>query len=219
MYIKHYETCKSTQELFLKDELYKSFPAIISSDFITDAKGRRERKWDVYQGALACSFTLTKNSVITLSALEVSVLISRFFEKEYDRHLLLKWPNDLYDKNFKKCGGILINSSKEHLIVGLGMNLNSNDEYGSVFEKRSPIDCKALAPKLYQYIISHRLTSDQVIKEWNEKCYHLNSLVNVEEDSVNTQGIFKGIGSNGQALIEIDNSIKEIYSATLRPLP
>lgn len=219
MYIKHYETCKSTQDLLLEEDLYKCYPAIISSDYIENAKGRRDRKWDVFKNALACSFTLTKNSVLTLSALEVAVLVREFFFKEYEIDLKLKWPNDLYDKNIKKCGGILINSSKDHLIVGLGMNLEPNNKYGSVFFKSSPINGRDIAPKLYYYIITNRKRSSEVISSWNQNCFHLNQEVMIEEDSLETKGTFLGIGKMGQALVKVGQVTKEFYSATLHPLP
>lgn len=203
----------------MKEELYKSFPAILSSDELTDAKGRRERKWEVYKGALACTFSLPKHKVITLSALEIAVLVNRYFKKEYQIQLPLKWPNDLYDKNLKKCGGILINSSKENLIVGLGMNLEKGSEYGNVFEGKSPITCKELAIKLYQFIITNRLASQEIINDWNQNCFHIGMQVSMEEDNKKSIGEFKGIGSNGQAILIKNSKEEEFYSATLRPLP
>lgn len=45
----------------------------------------------------------------------------------------LKWPNDLLDAQGRKCGGLLAEHAREHLIVGVGVNAeDAPEEFGAV---------------------------------------------------------------------------------------
>ncbi|MFZ4712703.1 MAG: biotin--[acetyl-CoA-carboxylase] ligase [Bacteriovoracaceae bacterium] len=226
----HLGQCNSTQEylkIHLDNLLIEDKDLLVSTDLQLAGKGRSGNFWHSYEGALAFSFTLTPSEVLTLTSLEVGILISRFFEEKYKKVIQLKWPNDLqFDEG--KCGGIIIQNVSEKLIVGVGINLyqgeenKRQDEYTHSFLFGHNIfaeDFKRILPeKIYQYIIDNRLRADEIINEWNKLCVHQNQLVSFENGKHLAHGFFVGLGQSGEALIEEDGIIRSIFSGGLRPI-
>lgn len=179
----------------------------------TKGVGRTGNVWNFYPNSLALSFNLSPHKTLTLSSLEMAILVKDFIKKELNQNIKLKWPNDLFLEN-KKCGGIIINNTHHDLIVGLGINsispAISNQSEITGLNFIDPID---FGTKLVQYIHSHRITDNTLIKRWEEDCFHLHKKVTIGTDI----GIFKGLGKTGEALLEQENQkIKGIFSGTLR---
>ena len=154
----------------------------------------------------------------SFTALEVSVLVSRFIETK-GINLLLKWPNDLWDKNFLKCCGVLIQSSQEQMIAGIGLNIfSSSHDFGGVFETEFPLSKKEWCLYIATFIHENRYTETQVlIQDWEKRCFHLNQLVVIKEGEDNVEGIFRGLGPHGEALLDIKKEILHLYNGSLRP--
>jgi BirA family biotin operon repressor/biotin-[acetyl-CoA-carboxylase] ligase len=199
---------------------------LITAEKQTAGIGRGANRWDTFENSIAFSFTMKGNAHLTLSSLEAGLLISLWLEEELSLETRLKWPNDLMTGDLKKCGGILIHSTSDNdLIVGVGLNFNPiGDEEGRISLKNYQVPVtflhkvlpkdfkKSLPEKCYNYILNHRLSPEQVIELWTERCVHLNRLVSVEEGEVVIEGLFQGIGFDGEALIQG----KRVYSGTLR---
>ncbi|MBL6990138.1 MAG: tRNA preQ1(34) S-adenosylmethionine ribosyltransferase-isomerase QueA [Bacteriovoracaceae bacterium] len=220
----HLPICESTQT-FLLDNLSsltkQHTDILVTTDLQTDGKGRSGNKWDHFEDALAFSFTLSPFFEVTFTSLELGVLLTMYFKKNFQVDLLLKWPNDILTVDGKKCGGIICNYiNKQQLVVGIGINFveNKRAEFdtlkyktpvGSVFntDEQIPKDPKALAFDIYNYIKAHRLTKlKKLIHNWQEHCIHLNADVEIDSNNVCYQGEFKGIGKHGEALILLRDS-------------
>ena len=199
---------------------------LITTEKQTAGIGRGANSWDTFENSIAFSFTMNGNPRLTLSSLEVGLLISLWLEDELSVETRLKWPNDLLTYDLKKCGGILIHSaSGNNLIVGVGLNFNPIDDEESLLRgknyqvpatflrKALPKDFKKSLPgKCFDYILKHRLPPERVIQLWTERCAHINQLVRIEESADVVEGFFEGIGLDGEALI----NGKRVYSGTLR---
>ena len=203
---EHFQEIDSTQD-YLGD-LNPSHPYLVSCERQTHGKGRHDRKWLQLKDALACSFTLPAHQILTLTALEVAVLINQFFQNR----LRLKWPNDLMDNNNQKTGGILIDSKGKSLIVGIGINLNPNQEFGSVYSSHRSFNLKELSFEMYQFIQTHRLNSQKIRDKWMQYCCHANEMVHLD----NQPGVFKGIGESGEAILFTQGTLQKFYTGTLR---
>lgn len=177
----------------------------------TSGKGRHGNEWEHIPGSLACSFNIAAHSILTLSSLEVGVLVAEYFSKFCHTTLQLKWPNDIFYEN-KKCGGILTHIHQDSLIVGLGINA-----FDSSLDKtnwRTGIDLKdSVGIELIEFIHSNRITDPQELKRlWLSYCLHLNRDVQIDQ----TQGKFIGLGDQGQALIQTQDTIEQKISGSLR---
>ncbi len=234
MYHSHFNSIHSTQ-IYLRDNLTELLAhdtnVLISTGEQTSGIGRKDNQWDFYDNAIAMSFTLKPHTTPTLTPLEIGVLITEFIKQEFNVGLLLKWPNDLLTSHGQKCGGILVQYiDSEKVIAGLGLNLGSlsNKEtpvhykhgLGHVSElKLSSEDKKQIPAKLYSYILENRIQNVADLQQrFNKACFHIDYKVDIDDDGFNFEGVFQGIGQNGEALVEIDGVLKSFLSSSLKIL-
>ena len=218
----HFESLDSTQDYLMEMQPQPSEKTLVSCEHQLKGRGQYERTWDAVSQGLTFSFNALPAKTISLSSLEMGVLILSFIKKEFDIDLYLKWPNDILNNENQKCGGILIHNSGEQLIVGIGLNLNPFQETyhfktkpGSIFKTYQQFDNKELTAKVHQYILAHRLNDQEIKNSWNAACAHLNSEVSIIENDKKTKGIFKGIGQYGEALVQTNDELRSIYTGSL----
>lgn len=196
---------------------------LVSCKEQTEGRGRSGNQWEQPANSLAFSFTLKPSEEMTLSSLELGVHLSKFFGES----IQLKWPNDLLNKDFSKCGGILCQLVEpDILIVGIGINLGKFDSslydfpypIGAIQPERelSDEEFKTLPAEIYQYILDHRLSNQEIISNWNQLCIHLNQQVSIVDGDKSQEGIFTGIDLQGAALIsDHENKIHKVMSGSL----
>lgn len=231
MYHRHFNTIDSTQ-LYLKDNLeelkLKANDILISCSEQTSGIGRRGNSWNTFPNSLAISFTITPNATPTLTPIELALITIGFFQKKFNKQLFLKWPNDLLTIDGQKCGGIIcqyIDSST--VIAGLGINLgkfeiplhhNFRHGLGSIDQQLElkTFDQERISNELYHEVLTTRISSvENLQKNFQEHCAHLNKDVFIFEDEKDHLGIFRGIGNNGEALVEVDSTIHKFISSSL----
>ena len=231
MYHQHFNTIGSTQ-IYLKDNLEslktKDNDILISCSEQTQGIGRRGNSWDSYPNSLAMSFTFKPNANASLTPLEIGLITIEFFKKKLNIDLALKWPNDIMTIDGKKCGGILCQYiDNSTVVVGLGINLgrietpkssNYRHGLGSVDQnlELKEFDQEQISKELYSTLLSKRFTSSEDLKmAFNKHCLHMNVDVFIFEDGKDNIGIFRGIGNNGEALVEIDSVVQQFISSSL----
>jgi BirA family transcriptional regulator, biotin operon repressor / biotin---[acetyl-CoA-carboxylase] ligase len=216
----HLNECDSTQDI-LKEQLKQNITdmILVSCDNQNSGRGRGENKWKSMPGTVCFSLNIKPHDVMSFTALELSVIVVKFFETKSKR-LKLKWPNDLWDESGKKCGGILIQSTHNLLVAGVGINIFSDDQkFGGVFNQAFRIDKKAWAYELGKFIHDNRYDSTEHLKkDWLKRCAHIDQMVRITESDESFEGIFVGIGDNGEALLLVDSHIKRIFNGSLRPI-
>lgn len=214
----HVERCDSTQDI-LKEQL-----ALIGEDELTvsceqqtNGHGRSNNIWKDSPGSVCFSMTINQHPQMTFTALEISILVHKFiFQKGKD--IKLKWPNDLISPDGKKCGGILVQNSGTHYYAGIGLNLFENKHcYGEIFSAPFALDKKTWAQELSQYIRKNRYNDTELLKkDWLENCFHLNRKVKITEGDQESVGIFTGLGSYGEAVLENSQGIQHLFNGSLR---
>ena len=220
---KHFDQIPSTQDELLKLVDDPSKEILISCDHQKSGRGQYSRTWDANQHSLCFSFNLTKSPTTTLTSLEVGVHIINYFKSIYNIELKIKWPNDILNQQGEKVGGILIQSFREQdFAVGVGLNFfpaNFSKDYrtpaGAIFEKEFTWVKKEEAVKIVNFILSRRLEVEEIIPKWNSICAHLDQEIIFIEEDTEYKGIFKGVGSNGQAQIKMGNELKDFYSGSI----
>lgn len=209
----HYTSLDSTQDAITKhlDDYSDEDYLLLSSDHQTKGKGRHGRIWDETDSALFLSLVMPPANTITLTTLELAIIVSDYFNEE----LKLKWPNDIFTTDQKKCGGILVDIKKGKLIAGIGINTQPHQDYGSVNIDKS-LKIKEVILELAKYISLNRLSDSEIIETWSNRCLHLNRDVEIIDQDQVYLGKFIGIGLNGQAILKINNKVKEFYSGSLK---
>lgn len=231
MYHQHFNSIASTQ-IYLKDNLeglkLKATDILISCTEQTDGVGRRGNSWQSFSNSLALSFTLKPNRVPSLTPIEVGLMTIAYFKKHSGIDLTLKWPNDILTRDKQKCGGIICQYIDEStVLVGLGLNLGKFDkpEQTNFRHGLASIDHalelhnddqKKISSELYLEFLNSRISdTDELRDTFNKHCLHLDKEVYLFEDGKDFIGRFKGIGENGEALVEIDSTIQKFLSSSL----
>lgn len=235
MYHTHFNTIHSTQ-IYLRDNLVElkghGDEILISASEQTLGIGRKGSQWDSYANSLAMSFTMKPNPVPTLTPIEIGVLAIEFLKSQYDISIKLKWPNDLLTADGKKCGGIIAQYiDTETVLAGLGLNLGNlpvsdvpahyKHGLGNVSDTLvlTPADQKEIPAKFYQFLINNRIyETHDLQKRFYSACIHIEKSVTVDDDGADYTGIFKGIGLNGEALVEIDGDTRSFLASSLKIL-
>lgn len=218
----HLSQTTSTQEVLKERVRNNGGFHLISTEKQSQGKGRLGSSWEHFDCALAFSFNIKPNEVLTLTSLEIGVHLANFFKGKTK----LKWPNDLLNDNKEKVGGILCQLMGEEILVGIGLNLKGTPSrpdfpypIGSILreEDELPEDFKKSLPReIVDYIQKNRLTPDEVREQFNKYCIHNQQEVTISNTGETDQGTFIGIGKNGEAVLSINGTPKKILTGSLR---
>ncbi len=213
----HLDACDSTQDILKEQTIGKNESLLVSTEKQLKGRGRGLNQWEEIPGSLCFSLSLKPHEKISFTALEISLLLTRFFEFEGCK-ISLKWPNDLLDSRGLKCGGILIQGSGSQYFAGIGINLFSDHkEFGGVYREAFEFNKKSWSLRIAEFIIANRYVDTLELKnDWELRCSHLGNPVRIVEGNEITEGIFQSLGPNGEALINTAQGVKSIYNGTLR---
>jgi len=231
----HFDELGSTQE-YLKQNFDKlkveDSNILVSTTHQTSGHGRQGNAWIDFKDNLAFSFSLKPSQPATLTSLELGIHLAHFFKDYSHEKIYLKWPNDIISEENKKCGGIICQLQDGIILAGVGINFNGDEHLAQKIVRHSgtfPVgsltsnfnldsQAKEKLPKMfYQYVLEHRLSSVDIIKEWNLLCCHMNCSVSLwENENMTASGQFTGIGDMGQAqLLTEQGDNVEAYTGTL----
>lgn len=214
----HIDRCDSTQDV-LKEQLSQdsSLEYLVSCEVQIDGRGRGSNKWSDSEGTLCFSMTIPPHTKPSFTALEMTLLLSKFFEGKM-QNTVLKWPNDLLTKKGRKCAGILVQTSGAKFLAGIGVNLfTTSHEFGGIFSSPFPFEKSKWSFDLAKYINEHRYLSTQtLIQDWEKRCFHLGKKVVIKDERLECEGVFNGLGADGEALIQTETGIERIYNGSLR---
>jgi BirA family biotin operon repressor/biotin-[acetyl-CoA-carboxylase] ligase len=224
-HILHFKILNSTQEK--AQELLAQKKAtdglIIIAQQQTHGIGRLNRSWHSPEGGLWMSSIITKKlpAMITRGlSVRLGLALCLFFEKEYDIQCKIKWPNDLLYGE-KKLAGILIDYSTvgaylNHLIIGLGLNVNNVSKDFPVELQDSCISLREIfGEKIPKRELTLRIIQEQKIlleslaqnnlpainNLWATKSYTFNQMIQVKTNEQEMSGIEKGVTSTGELML------------------
>ena len=119
--IRHYDSVNSTQDI--ARENLKPY-TLIQAKAQSAGKGRHGRGWVSQKGNLFFSFVFNPDcapSEYGQVALKTGLALGKAIEEISGKKAMLKWPNDILMEG-QKCAGILIETEKNNLIIGIGVN-------------------------------------------------------------------------------------------------
>jgi biotin-[acetyl-CoA-carboxylase] ligase BirA-like protein len=225
----HLDQCESTQKFLIENFKNGNCYNLVSCNYQSAGIGRGTNQWHQLDSTLCFSFTLKSHSKLTMTSLEIALILIEYFNIKFSALLKIKWPNDLLDRQGKKCGGILIHTlgqNLEELVVGVGINLFESQEQfnfnpGGVLDKpRGSLllkDKENLAWDIYSYIYKNRLTTIAIRENFKKHCIHLNQNVSIHDNEEIMSGVFREIGDYGEAILELpDKTLTKIYNGSLK---
>ncbi len=190
----------------------------------TGGKGRHGRKWQFFEGNLACSLLVQ----LDLPAKECANLgfvagLSLFYAlKSFDENLplTLKWPNDIL-LNGDKLAGILLEMknlglNKQAIIIGFGVNIANkpvqNMPYKAICLKDYSLNISASQlferlSKVWLEIFEqfNKGEISHILQIWQQNAKGLGEKIIIENYGKRLSGIFKKIDENGCIILEKNN--------------
>ena len=137
----------------------------------------------------------------------------------------LKWPNDVLVDN-KKISGVLLESSDNFIIVGIGLNILKTPiletKWGTTKLKdhlKGSINIKNIGLKIlnkvfYNYYSWEKFGFVFFKEDINKKMFNINKniIINVNSKSNLLNGVFLGIGDSGGIKVKTNSKITEYLS-------
>jgi len=215
---------------------------VIHADCQTGGKGRGGRNFFSPEGGLYFSLILRPNiplKDLSLVTLAVGVGICKCLMATTNRNIQLKWPNDLYLEG-RKLGGILTesgpfseNSVPEYLVVGVGINVQTNPDH-------FPSSLRSRAISLYHYnttdaaiapllngLVDAMLSSvkklesnkDGLLADWQSLDYLQGKVLKYESPEGVVLATGKGLAPDGRYIIQDEKSQEHlILAGDLNPM-
>jgi len=162
--------------------------SIVVADHQTAGRGRLERRWESPRGtALLVSFVLEPNPLLSLAAGVAAA-------EACGPDVRLKWPNDLLLRG-KKVGGILVETTPERAICGIGINLSWAPAGAAKLEQaRDPLLAR-LRTSIERWTAA---PPDAILRRWRELSATLGRRIRIDS----TEGLAEDIGANGELIVD-----------------
>ena len=196
----------------------------------TEGRGRNQNKWTSSKGNLFLSTIIKPKSDKSLwRQLSVIVgfsIVQVLVDLGVNSNLIdLKWPNDVLVDN-KKISGVLLESSDNFVIVGIGLNILKTPiletKWGTTKLKdhlKGSINIKNIGLKIlnkvfYNYYSWEKFGFVFFKEDINKKMFNINKniIINVNSKSNLLNGVFLGIGDSGGIKVKTNSKITEYLS-------
>ena len=196
----------------------------------TEGRGRNQNKWTSSKGNLFLSTIIKPKSDKSLwHQLSVIVgfsIVQVLVDLGVNSNLIdLKWPNDVLVDN-KKISGVLLESSDNFVIVGIGLNIIKNPIIETKWDTtklndhlKGAINIKNIALKIlnkvfYNYYSWEKFGFVFFKEDINKKMFNINKniIINVNSKSNILNGVFLGIGDSGGIKVKTNSKITEYLS-------
>ena len=173
-------------------------------------RGRYKRTWVSHHGNVYVSFIFKSPERDARLSYAVAVAVAETVAS-FGVHPTIKWPNDILIDG-KKVAGILIEYSADFVIVGIGINVNSNptvDRYKTTkLDNYSEIPMNDLLNRLMRNIDKWRKTDFRSVRNrWTELAACINKLVKYRGEIAQ----LVGINENGALVLRSGSQYLLVY--------
>ena len=235
------------QEFVIKDEVGSTNDEIkdiskkegffLLANFQTKGRGRQNRSWIAPKNSsifISLYLNQYQNGKITWIPLIVSLALCKTIETYTNLDIKIKWPNDLVAVDSllqKKFSGILVESEKDKIIVGVGVNFDQD-------KSELPVeDATSLKYILKSFISKEEIISafiselsalwleesraqnwptPSLIREYKKRCITINQIIKAQlVDGQVLHGKVLDISENGELVLDSDTGIKNLSSADI----
>ena len=166
--------------------------SVVVADYQTGGRGRLERRWISPVGtALLVSFVLQPNPLLSLAAGVAAA-------EACGRGVRLKWPNDLL-LDGRKVGGILVETTPEKAICGVGVNLTWAPDGAAELNLPREEVFGRLSERISQWVA---MPAHQVLARWRQLSATLGRRVRIDVSGRITEGVAQDLGPRGELIID-----------------
>ncbi len=224
----YFDSVASTMDEALKyiDEEEEEIIVLIAKEQ-TEGRGRKESSWISPKGGFYATYIVPLEKELTevdltffhyAAALAIQEMLLILFQVKSK----IKWPNDVYLYD-KKIAGVLIEyimGEKNHILIGIGINVNneSNDLSSILNEQaislqtvlKAEISIKDIESELSKLITKNTLQVlnselEYLTRDFNSNLINYKNQIYLKDGSIR---ICKGIDKKGNLVLEKDNHKK-----------
>ena len=233
MRYEHFDTLDSTSsEAKRRAESSERGPLWIQADSQTGGRGRLGRTWISRSGNLYCTglFGFDGNTseagLLSFCAANAVAQVCESFAPNAD--IKLKWPNDVRIGE-AKVAGILLESGKGWVSVGIGINLHFHPEdlpypathltaHIEIEDPEHIPSARGTLPLLAQLFEGQRETLaregiGEIRKNWLSRAAHIGQTLTAQKDGEPITGVMEGLANDGALVLRLpDGAIARISS-------
>ena len=173
-------------------------------------RGRYRRNWVSHHGNLYISFIFEAPERDSRLSYAIAVAVAETIAS-FGAHPEIKWPNDILVEG-KKIAGILIEYSGRFVVVGIGININSNptvDKYKTTkLDNYAETPMRELLNRLMRNIDKWRNADFRAVRNrWTELAACINKLVKYQGEIAE----LIGINENGALVLRRNSQYLLVY--------
>jgi BirA family transcriptional regulator, biotin operon repressor / biotin---[acetyl-CoA-carboxylase] ligase len=162
--------------------------SIVVANYQTAGRGRLDHRWDTPPGtALLASFVLEPNPLLSLAAGVAAA-------EACGPDVRLKWPNDLL-LGGRKLGGILVETTPERAICGIGVNLTWAPDGAATLSRPRDEVLARLRERIGEWTAA---PAPAILERWRELSATLGRRVRIDS----TEGLAEDIGPAGELIVD-----------------
>lgn len=233
MRYEHFDTLDSTSsEARRRAETAERGPLWIQADTQTGGRGRLGRTWISRPGNLYCTglfdFDGTPAQAGLLSFCAANAVAALCESFAPNAKVKLKWPNDVRIGE-AKVAGILLESGKGWVSVGIGVNIHFHPEglpypathltaHMDIDDPEHIPNARGALPLLAQLFETQRETLardgfGEIRKTWLSRAAHIGQILTARKDGQPITGEMEGLANDGALVLRLpDGSIARISS-------
>jgi BirA family transcriptional regulator, biotin operon repressor / biotin---[acetyl-CoA-carboxylase] ligase len=223
--IETFETLSSTQDE-MRSRLERNETVhglVIRTLEQTSGRGQRARDWSSSKGGSYQTLAVrdeTSSFNKPYAAIVIAIGLAQVLP-DYGIQVGIKWPNDLHypykNKQGKKVAGILCEVVQQHLLIGVGVNVNNDVPDGATALRGLDVEGvsnfvlaglqRGLELLISDVDLPTAFAPYDVLKDKN---------VSVFIDAREEKGIARGLHPNGCLLVEINGNLQQICQGAAR---
>lgn len=162
--------------------------SIVMANYQTAGRGRLDHRWDTPPGtALLVSFVLEPNPLLSLAAGVAAA-------EACGPDVRLKWPNDLL-LDGRKLGGILVETTPDRAICGIGINLSWAPEGAAKLDQPRDEVLARLRKQIHEWTAA---PPQSIVERWRALSDTLGRRVRIDS----TEGFAEDIGPGGELIVD-----------------
>ena len=219
------EECASTNDEARRlADLGAAHGALVLAERQTAGRGRRGQAWACPVGdGIACSLVLRPEAPVSLWS-RIAIATGLGVAESLDLPVEVKWPNDLW-LNGKKLCGILVESTGDAVVVGIGMNVNvrqfpsglAHPATSILLETGTPVSREVVLAGMIERVLYRTAQIERefshLIKSWNTRCALRGKQIRCLRDGVPVTGMMEGLSLNGELLLRNAEGLQRILQA------
>ena len=191
---------------------------VVSAHHQSQGRGRQGKMWVNAQESILFTIILPTLSFKDMSgfSLVVGIGIVEALSLQ-SRGVKLKWPNDIYNHDGKKIGGILVEVS-DRILIGIGLNLKGAPHWGLSLDTFGLTDRVSIEDAVIRRILQDaRFFARTGFLAYQEAFSRLDYLKgrNVLCSQTDTSGVCIGVDVDGALLVNSSDGVSRVVAGSV----